>query len=620
MLALGANFAIRPRKLDWETWKEACYSCLRNFCIKNFFSKKTEYRFPLEFPKSNSNWIPNDRVYNELTRVRYPLLQFNNGVRLNLTRVQKQALRDLATRTDLLVTLTDKNLGLAIIEREEYSMRMKTELELTPDSFRQLQISVEDLQKIQKKIIIDTMTTIMSSQDPRAKNAANTVAKYMDGPFHLCKVFGLPKLHKKGTRMRLVFPMSSHPLGPIHKFIAISLSHAVNRYPSVLFNVMEIVDELIEKSWPGNLRIVKADIATFYPSADRELVFNSVQETITNDHCLQRFLPIHQWMKIIKDAHKMLEFEFNNTLFEQVKGVPIGSACGPPLAILALHSSINKNDEFNKMMAKLKSPFLKIYFDDVFGIVDGSEEQFKLEINNVFQRTHCFQLDPTSFECKTIESLVSDPIDILDIEIYAIPDPTITGNYILKSRPYYKTIGAYQYVPWRSAHPPAVKTAIIRGELIRRLRLCSTEQDWTLSKEDLQKKLRIRGFPTKAIQLQCEKVIWEHHSSMLRKNIDNIRARRNQQCAWTLEIIPHNPRYVVPLVVPYDPRCHASVKDIRQYFQEVIDNICKIERINDSPRVVIAFKMHKRLLAILQKPLPHLVNPHSRPQPITPHP
>lgn len=177
------------------------------------------------------------------------------------------------------------------------------------------------------------------------------------------------------------------------------------------------------------------------------------------------------------DAHMMLEFEFNNTHYEQVKGVPIGSACGPPSVILALYASIIKNDGFKTMADKLRSPFLRIYFDDVFGLVNCPEEEFKFQINTLFDKTNCFKLDPSSFECKAIESLVKSPINILDIEIYAIPDSLLPGNYILKSRPYYKPIGTYQYIPWRSAHAPAVNKAIILGELIRRLRLCSTKKD-----------------------------------------------------------------------------------------------------------------------------------------------
>ena len=605
---------IRPRTTEEREVTTQVDRTIRRVALKNYFFHQPQIGFPLGFQASGSQWTPHDAFSYSLRGFQLPPFLVNTGVRLNLTRTQKQTLRDIANRPDILVVMTDKNLGLALIETSEYNRRMRLELQLTPQAFGTLNHSVQQHQWNQRSLIGHISQILGATiQHPMR----DRILKFINEPFQRCdlkrtKVFGMPKLHKAGQRMRLVFPMSSHPMGPLHKFIASCLTHLPLKYDSVIFHVLEIVHNLAGRSLPGHLILFKADIATMYPSADMTMVRQALTEIIQRQPEMLQFIPgIDLWDTLIRSAHKDLEFEFEGTLRTQETGVPIGSPCGPPLAILTLHHSIR--NEFVPTRNRIHALTLGMYFDDIFGIADAQPEEIRQEITHLVDNNSCFSVDGDSFEFSTIQDLESKPINFLDIELYAQPDPMVPNNYILLCRPYCKPIGAYQYVPWRSAHPPSIKRSIIHGELCRRQRLCSTIQDWGNTITDLRKKLMDRGYPMKIIQQEEMKFTWDplHRSRYL--TLTKLAKRRNSPFRWIPTPTAPIPRCITPIVITYDPRVHASIKLTRRQLQTHIDSkIMNNWQVRICPRVVVAYQVGRKLLHILQHPNPLLTNPHQR--------
>lgn len=406
-------------------------------------------------------------------------------------------MRDLCRHPELKIVLTDKNMGMGIIELSEYNSRINNELSLSIDSYSQLTYSINDHQQFQRKTILSIVSLIKQyCCDSRIDKIVQFINYPLQKPLKLCHLFGLPKVHKPGNRMRLIFPMSSHPFGPTHKFIASMLEFIVRSIDSVIFHVLEVVDVLCNKTWFNNSVIIKADIALMYPSANIDLVLKAICFFHNNSFHLSRFIDVSALQQIIKYALSNLEFVFNNTLFYQKKGVPIGSPCGPALAILALHFSIMNN--LCSFCTKFNINFFGIYFDDILLFINSS-----LPVNTVViqqelaslisDNSQCFSIDASSFESCTVLQLLNKPFSFLDIDLYAVRSTDYTSKILC--RPFYKQMGSYQYVPWKSAHPPSVKRSIIIGKLCRRFRLCSLEQDWLDTCEDLKIKLLKRGYP-----------------------------------------------------------------------------------------------------------------------------
>lgn len=95
---------------------------VRRTCIRAFFDK-ADFRHPL-IPTTRSTWWPPTGLARMCKSLQLPVLGNPKRVMLNMTRTEKQALRVFQANSNLIVVSTDKNLGLAIIEEQEYRQRI----------------------------------------------------------------------------------------------------------------------------------------------------------------------------------------------------------------------------------------------------------------------------------------------------------------------------------------------------------------------------------------------------------------------------------------------------------------------------------------------------------------
>lgn len=264
-------------------------------------------------------------------------------------------------------------------------------------------------------------------------------------PLHTSKLFAFPKVHKPANSVRLLFPFSNHALVNLHKFLAKSLRHFVTGYDSVLMNVLGLVQKIDGRIIGGEATMCAADLKGFYPNVDREFAIKRVCECIRGDADMKIFPNQSSCEPLIRIAHDRLEFEFDNKLYEQATGVPIGSPSGPEIAIIALHSALQQTWS---SLWEFDPIFVRMYFDDFFGLFGKqfiSKEEITAKIHHLVAHQQCFKFDGDSFRISRVKELVTKLFDFLDIEIYAIQ--LTADSYMLKQRVYTKPMGAYQYVP-----------------------------------------------------------------------------------------------------------------------------------------------------------------------------
>jgi hypothetical protein len=153
---------------------------------------------------------------------------------------------------------------------------------------------------------------------------------------------------------------------------------------------------------------------------------------------------------------------------------------------------------------------------------------------------------------KTSKELISDTITFLDMEL----STQVTNNtYQFLSSVHYKNLASYSYLHWKSAHPRAIKRAVIRGELSRRIRLSSSTEAWLKTQEDLTKKLIRRNYPAKEIEEAIGLFDFGKRKLHLNRTCAKILKRRTQT-KNPFHFPIENPKTLVPLVIRYDPRSH----------------------------------------------------------------
>jgi hypothetical protein len=84
--------------------------------------------------------IPNslkDRMQNFFTHMKQSF--YNRSVNPNLLMIQRQILNDLRNSKELIIVMTDKNLGPAVIKRDVYIKRVSNDHLLNSDTYRRIE-------------------------------------------------------------------------------------------------------------------------------------------------------------------------------------------------------------------------------------------------------------------------------------------------------------------------------------------------------------------------------------------------------------------------------------------------------------------------------------------------
>ena len=95
-------------------------------------------------------------------------------------------------------------------------------------------------------------------------------------------------------------------------------------------------------------------------------------------------------------------------------------------------------------------------------------------------------------ECSATE------VDFLDITIYK--GHRYSQENKLDIKPFLKKTNKFQYLEFSSSHPRTTFSSVIKGELTRLLRNCSSELEYNKTKDKMYKIFRERGYPKKIIE------------------------------------------------------------------------------------------------------------------------
>lgn len=481
----------------------------------------------------------------------------------------------------------------------------------TADSYEILSLTEEALHQKRHKMFKDLKNFMKDHL--KVEYGRASIIKYIieptKRPFKICHLKGLLKLHKPGDKMRIIYPLAGHPLSNLHKFLAKCLEPAVIKKESVITNVMEIIDWITNNELPAGTTFCTADISAMYPNVDRDSAIQiAIEELESMSPPFTYFANSIFWRRLLHDAHVDIEFKFQNQLFKQTKGVPIGSPAGPQLAMIYLHKKI----EEKWSILKEKMSYGGIYFDDTFMIFKPgfSPSTIKEMLNHLLEDTS-LKFDEESFVFKTVEELLNDTFDILDISIMS---ERVDDKFKCFTKMFSKPIGSSQYLHYCSAHPPAIKRAIIKGELSRRLRLTDKKNDWIKTKKQLWEKLRQRKYPPSVLKKEFKKVLFRDQQISRNTVINNIKSRRaNIQFPINCNITHPNPEPTIPLITRYDPSVLRNAKRRRTEIEGEINNLLASQRFKIRKVTLInSFKVTNKLEKLFNKKTQPVDNPDSQ--------
>ena len=414
---------------------------------------------------------------------------------------------------DLVITMTDKNLGLAVSERD---WLRSNEPKLLHDTRNYRRLSKVEADAIMKKKILDMEELSDSVIDHLLFSELGLWEFFRSktsGPedeiiypqFH-----GLPKIHKTPTGFRPIIPCHSVCFNPAAKFVSKELKPIIRGIPTIIHGTKDLFMKLSQLSIDSSRRwfFVTGDVVAFYPNIPLGSCMNIVNgmyedymlnrapaetSNLGREERLQLDIQLRIFQRAIEIGNTKLITQHGDDFYLQLNGLAMGVADSPDLANLFGAYF----EERSQILADDNIAFYGRYIDDCFSIVyaDNEDEALDLLRNKI------------KFDGCVIEWAVSaNGCQFLDAFIYK-------SIAKLEWRPYVKSGNNRERIPWVSHHPLDVKRGVYIGELSRLAVLCSNLDNYIGAIKDLNALYLKRGYPLELVMTWCRKNIrtrWEN--------------------------------------------------------------------------------------------------------------
>jgi hypothetical protein len=228
----------------------------------------------------------------------------------------------------------------------------------------------------------------------------------------------------------------------------------------------------------------------------------------------------------------MLEHQFcstvgkegEKTVWRQMTGISIGSSCSGILANLTL--LMGEIDMLDRLEAKgiVLSTYNR-YVDDITVVSDVREKKEKGKLFLILE-DELNKLDPVGNSIRvTGEQIYADRVNnqlekdqgLAYLDLWQKLVRGTLGQIRIECGIYRKKAAADMYILPSSAHSKKLRLGVIRGEYLRYLTLCSTEEGYNEACERLRKALETRGYNKNEIQGEKDRVLWDSKQEVIRK-------------------------------------------------------------------------------------------------------
>ena len=427
-------------------------------------------------------------------------------------------LRSFLIEHEYVVTMTDKNLGIAV-SKKEWIINKCIDLLNDKNNYKERSIIEVNARCNAQCQEMDALAKFVSQEFGNKQLATYLRSKVTPFEDERTKVYqkhvlptfyGIPKIHKEPVKMRPIIPCHSAIQNPAAKFVSKKLKPIIKAATTVIHGSKDLALKLSKLSLkPGKrLYICTGDVVAFYPNIPiqhcMDIVLSLYEEYIgtlgvprdqLNEIEEMTLLELELFTRCLLVGNTHLVTQFQGKYYEQLKGLAMGVASSPDLAncygwFFERHSVILKD---------ARMAFYGRYIDDCIALVYASNET---EARNLVEQI--------KFDGCVIEWDVSGAsAPFLDMLIYK-------DSYgYLQHMPYRKARNHQERLPWISHHPFDVKRGTFIGEMSRLATLSSTHDAYLEALQSLGGLYVKRGYPMDCIKGWLKKYTAERWNKRL---------------------------------------------------------------------------------------------------------
>ena len=248
----------------------------------------------------------------------------------NLLKFELRLLNELRQNKDLIVLMTDKNLGPAIWERTAYIKQILSEHLLKTDRYKQL--TKEEAKAHQEATRKTICQHYKKYKDKLAKHEWTFYKRSMDpahNDFRTPQFYGMPKVHKEELQTRPVVSCVGSIPQILSQHLHFHLDQVVHLCPSYLKNSWELIEDLRKLGpLPPGSRMFTADAVGMYNNIDATHAIEIIGKWLDlHAHELPRGFPpkdfILEGLNIVMTTNV---FQFGDTFWLQLNGTAMGTS------------------------------------------------------------------------------------------------------------------------------------------------------------------------------------------------------------------------------------------------------------------------------------------------------
>ena len=480
LLGLSLKFIPNPRyNVPWDHYKDTTLPRLVNdlkvkaYMASKFSDDGEDDDAVDEFnPRMyiRTEWTPPEHLFpfpKELPRRLHAfeakikqLVQLRK-CRSNLLPHQRVALDYLRNQVDLLVVQCDKNLGPALIERDEY-IKLAYRDHLNDDTTYEWLSPAQGARHATriKHLLQGWLKKHKKVLKKDEKRFLNHHIDANENPF--ATLYLTVKVHKGPPyKSRPVVSCSGSLLEGIGTWVDDKLQVAAKKQRSYFKSSFDLKRLLSSLHIPNNASLFIADARSMYTNipTDRALLFIARYLRRTEFEGI----PVQALIEALALVMKNNIFSFGDTLWRQTTGTAMGTPPAPPWA--TLYFALCEEETVPRFHGNLL--LYRRFIDDILGIwlpdADATTNlsqwtDFKAAINS-----------PT-YKLVWDFSQLCQSIDFMDLHL------TIKDNRIHTTL-YEKPTNLHLYIPPSSCHPPGLLRGIVYGLIFRIYTLCTDRVD-----------------------------------------------------------------------------------------------------------------------------------------------
>lgn len=324
-----------------------------------------------------------------------------------INQIYKDSKNFLKLHGNLIVTQADKGGKTVIIERTDYMAKMQ---ELLDDrsTYRPLRKDPTSTNQNSNNELVRSLFS-QNLIDERKKRSLTT---YVALP---PKLYGLPKIHKVGVPLRPIVSQIRSPAYFLSKFLGGFLKKWTLQSKFNIKNSFDFKDRVKDIQVNYNEYLVSFDVVSLFTSVPVDLCLKIIQEKWDSFEGFTN-IPKGIFMKLLKfcvvDNNYFL---FNNCIYRQVSGTPMGGPLSPILVDIVMEDlldvSITKFNESPKILVK--------YVDDLFAVMPKDKINSFLNILNNYHKN-------IKFTCEIEES---GSLPYLDLKLSVVHGRIMTDWY-----------------------------------------------------------------------------------------------------------------------------------------------------------------------------------------------